>query len=175
MAELTPLDILAKTFGKSLRGYDPQSVHEFLSLMAAQVEELLRDRGELKQLVYRLENELAEFRERESALRNALVAAQATAERTVENARNDAQKIIDEGQILSDRLVQDSHDRAQKIEVIIGDLRSRRREARTELIRLAELLRGLASDDEQREREERDAPQLALLHRSEGTGTDGGV
>ena len=73
MSELTALDILGKQFGKRIRGYAPFEVHEFLSQIASAMEALNRERGELKQQVHRLDQELAEFRERETALREALV------------------------------------------------------------------------------------------------------
>jgi cell division initiation protein len=166
MIELSPLDILAKTFGSSWRGYDPQQVHEFLSQVAARLEEMLRERGEFRQQLMRLEQELATFRERESALQDALIAAQHSAEHTLEGAREEAQKIIDDGHVLANSLVEDAHERARKIEIVISDLRSRRREARSELNRLIELLKGLVSDDEQLEVETTSSPQVALLHRS---------
>jgi cell division initiation protein len=165
MNELTPLDILGKTFAKRLHGYDPQGIHEFLSQVASTVEELMRNRGELRQQVRRLELDLASFRERENALQDALVAAQRSAEDTVKAARAEGQKIIDEAQTLGERFVAEANQRAQNIETVIGDLRGRRREVRAELMRLVELLQGMIRDDQQLEREEPPTPRLALLKR----------
>jgi cell division initiation protein len=170
MSELSALDILGKQFAKRLRGYAPFEVHEFLSQIAAAMEALTKERGELKQRVHRLEQELAEFRERESALQEALVAAQRSAESTLESARVEGQQIVNEGQILADRLVREAHDRAQNIESVIGELRRNRREARADLMRLVEILEGVVTDDQTREQEERVTPQLAVLHnRSDST------
>lgn len=166
MSELSPLDILGKTFAKRLNGYAPEEVHEFLTEVAGVVEDAARDRGELRQRLHRMEQELVAFREREKALHDALVAAQRSAETTVETARTEGQKIVDEGQVLADRLVEEAHKRVQNIEVVIGDLRTRRREVRAELSRLAEMLEGLVRDDQDREKRERSTPQLAVLQRS---------
>jgi cell division initiation protein len=165
MLELSALDILGKQFSRRLRGYAPMEVHEFLSQIATSVEGLTRDRGELKQRVHRLEQELADYRERESALHEALVAAQRTAESTVAAARTESQKIIDDGHALADRLVEEANQRAQNIESLLSELRSRRREARSEMMRIVEVLEGFVRDDQKREQEERATPQLAVLQR----------
>jgi len=165
MSELSALDILGKQFSKRLRGYAAFEVHEFLSHIAAAMEALTKERGELKQRVHRLEQELADFRERESALQEALVAAQRSAESTIESARVEAQQIINEAQLLGDRLVREAHGRAQNIESVIAELRRSRRESRADLMRIVEVLEGVVTDDQQREQEERTTPQLAVLHK----------
>ncbi|MCD4748950.1 MAG: DivIVA domain-containing protein [Thermoanaerobaculales bacterium] len=167
MADLTPLDILGVGFPHRMRGYDTVAVRAFLQQLAGAMEELFRERGELRQTIHRLEQELGTFRERESALQDALVAAQKTAENTMETARIDGQHVVDEGHRLAERLVDDAYQRAQNIEGVIGDLRSRRREVRADLMRLTELLQGMIQDDQQLEKEDRATPQVALLHRRE--------
>ena len=163
MPDLTPLDILGVGFPVKLRGYDPAEVHSFLQQIAVAMEDLFRERGELRQTVHHLEKELSGFRDRESALRDALVAAQKSAEITVEAARSDGQRIVEEGHTLAERLVEDAHKRAQNIETVIVDLRGRRREVRSELMRLCEILDGVIRDDQQLEKQERAMPQLALM------------
>jgi cell division initiation protein len=172
MGELSALDILGKQFNKKLRGYAPIEVHEFLSQIASAVEGLTRERGELKQRVHRLEQDLADYRERESALQDALVAAQRSAESTVESARAEGQKIIEDGHTLAERLVDEANQRAQNIESVVAELRTRRREARSELKRLVEILEGMIRDDQKREQEERATPQLAVLQRRDGNSSE---
>jgi cell division initiation protein len=165
MSELSPLDILGKKFAIKFRGYPANEVHEYLTEIAGAMERLTRERGELRQQVHQLENELASFRERETALHEALVAAQRTAESTMESARDEGQRIIEDGHGLADRLVEEANERARKIDGVIQQLRERRRETRSELIRLVEILQGLIEDDRAREKEERTTPQLAVLSR----------
>ena len=76
MSEFAPMDILGKKFAKKLHGYAELEVHEYLTDLARVVEGLLRERGELKQRVHHMEQELSAFRDRETALKEALVAAQ---------------------------------------------------------------------------------------------------
>jgi len=165
MSDLTPLDILGADFPRSMRGYDTEAVRSFLQQLASSMEELLRERGELRQNLHRLEQDLNAFRKRENALQEALVAAQKTAESTVDNAKSDAQRIIQEGHTLADRLVDQAYERAHNIETTISALRSRRREVRGELMRLTELLQGMIRDDQQLEQEERATPQISVMPR----------
>ena len=172
MSDFAPMDILGKRFPKRLQGYDQIEVHEYLTELAKVVEGLLRERGELKQQVHHLEHELSAFRERETALKEALVAAQRSAETTIEVARVEGQRIVDEGHGLAERLVVEANERAQNIERVISDLRIRRREIRAELNRMVELLQGLIQDDQRREREERSTPQLAPFQPREQESTE---
>ena len=168
MSDLTPLDILGVDFPRGIRGYDAETVRSFLQQLASSMEEVLRERGEPRQKLHRNEQELKAYRKRENALQEALVAAQKTAEATMDNAKSDAQRIIQEGHGLADRLVDEAYGRAKNIETTISDLRSRRREVRGELMRLTELLQGFIRDDQQLEQDERSTPQITLLHRREG-------
>lgn len=163
MSELTPLDILGVDFPRGIRGYDSDSVRSFLQQLATTMEDLLRERGELRQDLHRLQQDLNVFKKRENALQEALVAAQRTAESTKENAKSEAQRIIQEGHGLADRLVDEAFGRAKNIEVTICELRSRRREVRGDLMRLTELLSGFIKDDQQSEQEERTTSQITVM------------
>jgi cell division initiation protein len=146
-------------------------VHDYLTELAKEIEGLLRERGELRQHVHHMEQELSAFRERESALKEALVAAQRSAETTIEVARVEGQRIVNEGHGLADRLVDEANNRVQNIETVICDLRNRRREVRAELSRMVELLKGLIDDDRQRESGEQSTPQLASFQRPSQEGS----
>jgi cell division initiation protein len=172
MSEFAPMDILGKKFSRKLHGYAELEVHEYLTEVARVMEGLLRDRGELRQRVHHMEQELNAFRERESALKEALVAAQRSAETTIEVARAEGQRIVGEGHGLAERLVEEANQRAQKIETVIGDLRNRRREVRAELMRMVELLQGIIEDDQRRERNEPSTPQLAAFQRPAADNTE---
>lgn len=165
MSELTPLDIIGAEFPRAMRGYDPAAVRAFLQQLAGAMEELLRERGEFRQNLHKMSKQLQEFRSREKALQDALVAAQRTAESTLDNAQSEAQHLIQEGHNLADRLVDEAYDRARNIEAAISELRSRRREVRAELMRMTELLQGLIRDDQQLEKDERATPQITVMHR----------
>jgi DivIVA domain-containing protein len=78
MMELTPLDVRKKKgdFRRGLRGYEPGVVDDFLDLVADRLEGLVREAAAQKERVARLEGQVAEYRDREKALTEALVTAQ---------------------------------------------------------------------------------------------------
>ena len=163
MNRLTPLEIQRATFPRKLQGVDPEAVREFLSQVAEQVEEDARVRGELRAQAAKLTQELEEHRKQTHAVNEALVAAQRTAEATVARAEADGQRIVSEAQALADRVIDDAIRRAENLEVVIGQLKGRRRASRADLKKLSEVLTGAAADDEAAEAREAQAPSLAVI------------
>jgi cell division initiation protein len=78
MIDLTPLEVRKKKadFRRVMRGYEPGTVDDFLDLVADRLDQLVRDNIALKDRAKRQEELVAEFRERERALTEALVTAQ---------------------------------------------------------------------------------------------------
>lgn len=78
MIDLTPLEVRKKKgdFRRTMRGYDPSLVDDFLDLAADRMEELVRENMSLTERLGRQEQQVTEFRERERALTEALVTAQ---------------------------------------------------------------------------------------------------
>lgn len=168
MNRLTPLEIQRATFARKLRGHDPDAVREFLGEIAEQLEEEARTRGELRAQIARLSQEVEEYRQRADAVNQALVAAQRTAEATVARAEIEAQRIIADAEALADRVVDDAARRAENIELVISQLRGRRRAARAEIKRLVDVLGGAARDDELAEQRASDSPTVSFLRRRSG-------
>ncbi|HUP88024.1 MAG TPA: DivIVA domain-containing protein [Longimicrobiales bacterium] len=78
MIDLTPLEVRKKKgdFRKTMRGYDPQSVDDFLDLVADRLEQLVRENAALQDRMGSVETQVADYRDRERALTEALVTAQ---------------------------------------------------------------------------------------------------
>jgi cell division initiation protein len=78
MIDLTPLEVRKKKtdFRRVMRGYDPALVDDFLDLVADRLDELVRENLALAERATRQEQQVADFRERERALTEALVTAQ---------------------------------------------------------------------------------------------------
>lgn len=163
MPDVTPLDIMGAEFPRTFRGFEPASVRSFLQQLAGSLENLVRERGELRQRLHLLEQELAAYKERESALKEALVSAQRSAEETLENARIEAQRTLSEGHSLAERIVDEARGRADNIEIAIAELRGRRRAARGEIKRFLEVLEGVIRDDEDAEEKEKLQAEVAIL------------
>ncbi|MFI5143133.1 MAG: DivIVA domain-containing protein [Thermoanaerobaculales bacterium] len=165
MSRLTPLEIQRTTFPRKLRGLDPDSVREFLGKIAEQIEEEARTRGELRAQLAGTQQQIEELQKRIETLTQALPAAQRTAETTLANAAAQAQRVVTEAETLAARIVDDAARRGENIELLTSQLRGRRRAARADLKRLAELLEGAARDDEATEAREAETPTVTLLRR----------
>lgn len=78
MIDLTPLEVRKKKgdFRKIMRGYDPELVDDFLDLVADRLEQLVRENMAVGERVSILESQVADYRDREKALTEALVTAQ---------------------------------------------------------------------------------------------------
>lgn len=106
MIELTPLEIRQKKgdFPRSVRGYSRDLVDDFLELVADRVEGLVRENMEVSRRVNELEEALDDYRERDAALTEALVAAQEAGEETRKQARKDAELVRREAELEAEGL-----------------------------------------------------------------------
>jgi DivIVA domain-containing protein len=78
MIDLTPLEVRKKKgdFRRGLRGYEPAQVDDFLDVVADRLEALVRENMALTERVGRIDQQIADYRDREKALTEALVTAQ---------------------------------------------------------------------------------------------------
>ena len=92
---LTPMDIHAKEFGRSFRGFNENEVNDFLNEImkayTAVLDENERLRGELE----RERSANGEFRRIEQSMRETLVVAQKTAEEMSTSAKQDADRLLE--------------------------------------------------------------------------------
>jgi DivIVA domain-containing protein len=110
MIDLTPLDVRKKRgdFSRTMRGYDPARVDEFLDLVADRMEELVRENGALASRVESLSESVADYRDRERALNDALVSAQQIREDMREQARREADLMLRETRAEGERMIEDA-------------------------------------------------------------------
>lgn len=107
MIDLTPLDVRNKRgdFGKGFRGYEAQEVDSFLELVAERLEEVVRENLRLRERTQALEQQVAAQKEREEAVRDALVTAQELRTEIREQARREADKVVEEARTEARRMV----------------------------------------------------------------------
>ncbi len=105
---LTPLDIRKQEFRRSLRGYEPLGVEDFRVRVADELERVIRERSVIEERLSALLEQLREFRERERAMNEALVAAQQLRAETRAAAEREAQVILREAQAEAQRIVDEA-------------------------------------------------------------------
>jgi len=103
---LTAMDITSKEFRKTLRGFDPDEVDEFLNQIADSYEEMYKENSTLKEKNVILKEKIEHYAHIEETIQNTLVLAQNAADQAssllkkeaelmIKNANDSAQKIID--------------------------------------------------------------------------------
>lgn len=122
--KISPLDIRQQQFkGKLLGGLDPEDVDAFLQLVAEAMEELVRENTDLKEQARRGATEADEMKQRESNLRETMLAAQKVIEEMKANSEKEARLIISEAELKGERLLADAENRLTQLNDQIQELR----------------------------------------------------
>ncbi len=124
--KITPLDIHQKRFGRALRGCDRQEVEAFLGLVAAEFEALVKETLALREETQRKDEVIAEYKSRERALQETLIAAQKASEEIRDSARREAEITISEAELQAEKIVQGAHSRFMRIVDDINELKRQR-------------------------------------------------
>jgi cell division initiation protein len=139
MIDLTPLDIRKKPedFRKALRGYDPEEVDAFLTLVSERLEELVKENLTLRERVDRLQEQVSSQLSRERAVQEALVTAQklrddieGQAQRTAEEIRSggarEADLVRKEAEVEARKIVAEAHRQLEERREALDELERRR-------------------------------------------------
>jgi cell division initiation protein len=133
MQSLTPLEIQKQHFSRVLKGYNSDEVRGYLSLVAEEIERLLRDLDRTTRENAMLREELDEHSQRERILKDTLLSAQKVSEDVKTNARKEAELIVKDAELLAERVVAQAMVRMSDIERSIQDLKIERVAARHKL------------------------------------------
>src|SRR3982750_4127604 len=114
--DLSPLDIQKQTFSRVLKGYNADDVRAYLQLIAEEIERLLKDVDRLSRENAMLREELDEHNARERILKDTLLSAQKVSEDVKANAQKEAELIVKDAELLSDRLTSQAMARVGDLE-----------------------------------------------------------
>jgi cell division initiation protein len=151
---ITPLDIQQKQFPMKFRGFDVEEVYAFLEVIREEMEDLLRENASLKESVQRTENQIKEYKDMETTLRETLLTAQQMVEDYKTNARKEAELIAKEAELKADSLIKQAQEKVIKIHEDIVDLKGIRTHFKEELKRMIEGHLKMLEFDREREEEE---------------------
>ena len=104
---LSALDIKKKEFEQKMRGYDADEVRNFLDEVAKEFELLIRDEISLEDELEETKKKLAHYLSLESTLERTLLAAQQTAVKMEEQAKKEAELILQAARLESDKMLRD--------------------------------------------------------------------
>jgi cell division initiation protein len=151
---ITPLDIQQKQFPMKFRGFDIEEVYAFLEIIREEMEDLLRENASIKENEQRLENQIKEYRDMETTLRETLLTAQQLVEDYKTNARKEAELVVREAELKADSVLKETQEKVIKIHEDIVDLKGIRRHFKEEIKRMVESHLKMLEFDKEREEEE---------------------
>ncbi|MDO5114997.1 MAG: DivIVA domain-containing protein [Synergistaceae bacterium] len=121
---LTSLDIVNQSFKKSLRGYDPTEVDEFLDHVAETLQNYNARNKELERELTAKEESLAEYDRMKDVLHEALLMAQKSADERVKSARAQADKILSDAKAQADDICREAAAEAERLRVGVQQIRN---------------------------------------------------
>jgi cell division initiation protein len=151
---LTPLDIQRQTFSRALKGYNTDEIRAYLQLVAEEIERLIRDVDRLSRENGMLREDLDEHNARERILKDTLLSAQKVSEDVKANAQKEAELIVKDAELLSERLTSQAMTRVADLERTIQDLKIERKVARNKLQQTIDTIQQLLMLDAEQEANE---------------------
>ncbi|HKB78620.1 MAG TPA: DivIVA domain-containing protein [Thermoanaerobaculia bacterium] len=165
MQDLSPLDIQKQTFVRKFKGYDPDEVRVYLQMVAEEIERLVRDVDRFSRENAMLREDLEDHSQREQILKDTLLSAQKVSEEVKANARKEAELIVKDAELLSERLVSQAQSRVADLERTIQDLKVERRSARNKLQASIDTIQQLLMLDAEQEANE--LPITSMFRRND--------
>ena len=130
---LTPLDVLQRKFAKRWRGLDAREVKDFLEIVAGDLEEMIRENRFLEEELKKANNLLAGYRERENTLKETMITAQRVTQDMKNNVKKEAEIVLSEARMESEKIVMVAHKRAAELSDEITGLKRQRVQLESEL------------------------------------------
>ena len=149
---LSALDVINKDFKRSLRGYDPIEVDDFLDLVAESLHFYAEKCGEQERIIHQLERQLEDYRNLRDSLQEALLMAQQSADEKVEAAKREAEAIVAEAKARAERMLEEASRALDRNKAEIERMKKLKisfvAEFRAVLNKYAEMIEAEIADDE---------------------------
>ena len=126
MARITPLDLRKQEFKQSALGLNRDQVHDFLEMVAEEMETLIREKGEIQEDLKAIQSELDKYKEIERSMNSALVMARESANQAVKAAEKESEAILAQARTDKNALLFAAKDQLNEIQNEIRDLKLKR-------------------------------------------------
>lgn len=110
---LSSLDVVNKAFKKTMRGYDPAEVDEFLDRVAESIQAYVQQTKEFERVMDEQKEKLRDYEKIKGSLHEALLMAQRTAEEKVANAIKAAEERLVNATTTADGIIADARAQAE--------------------------------------------------------------
>jgi cell division initiation protein len=141
--KVTPLDIQQQQFRVRFRGFDMAEVDNFLDLLANEFEELLKEANQLRDEDQRKTARIHELEAAEKDMRETLISLKKFFEDVKQSARREGELIVEEAKQTAQKIVDNAQGQALKIEGEINQLKRQREEFEASLQATIEMHRKL--------------------------------
>ncbi|MBS4769791.1 DivIVA domain-containing protein [Carnobacteriaceae bacterium zg-ZUI240] len=112
---ITPLDINSKSFSRKFKGYNPDEVDDFLDRVMLEMESLLKEKRELEKKIKFMSEQVEHYMSLQDTLNKSIVVAQDAADRVIANANKEADIIIGEAKRVSNDMLANAAENANKV------------------------------------------------------------
>ena len=130
---LSPAELRHTRPRRRIIGYRISEVDQIMVDATSAYEDVWRDRANLEDRVHELEVSLGELRDTESAMRDALVTAQRTADEVRAQANRDAELIVREAEARAREIIHKTYAEREQVRREVERLRADERQFRTRL------------------------------------------
>lgn len=124
--KVSPLDIEQMKFHVVFRGYNRGEVDSFLDSIAQEMEEIIRELTELRELRDSYEQRRQELTNQEETIKNTMLTTQKLMEEIKENARKEADLIVKDAEIRSQQIINNVQQEKAAMEADLANLKRRR-------------------------------------------------
>jgi cell division initiation protein len=115
------MDIRKKTFSAHRGGLDKTEVEEFIGELATEIENLRKERAQLTEKAEELTKHLKAYEDTEQLLKDTLVTAQKATNQLRDDAKKEAQLIVEKAKLEGERIKRDAE---QQIRYVGDELRA---------------------------------------------------
>ncbi|NQT25267.1 DivIVA domain-containing protein [candidate division KSB1 bacterium] len=113
--KLTPLEIKKQHFKTRVKGFDPTEVETFLEMVADEYESVLNEKNRLADEMIKNKTQLKDYQQVEKTLQDTLMNAQETVSQSRENSKREAQIIVREAELKSERVIDEAREKLDKM------------------------------------------------------------
>lgn len=131
---LSSNEIRSIEFEKCLRGYRPEQVQETLDKVAAQLEQMQKEKDEMEKKLYILAGKVEEYRNDEDMLKTAMINAQRMGESVIKEARQKAENIIREADLKASLINEKAKEKLNSEEELFVSLQEKVAEFKAEVL-----------------------------------------
>lgn len=146
---LSPFEVERREFSKVPFGYKPSDVDEFVNEVHRSLQQLWEDRADVREENERIKERLTRFEQMEDQLKNTLLLAQDSADKSHEQARRESDLVMREAGQKARDILHAAHEDKQRLEMVLRDLHGAEQEARQRLRALSGAIISHLDDTEQ--------------------------